>query len=289
MTKKIIILGSILVIAVFVLFLGGRTHEDRKREASLQQDENGEISADLEQRVLSFTMDGRSPKGVKQWHLEGSSAEIVEDDIYLKDLSAIAYGENVTIYLTSKNGIYNRGKGEVELMGNVVVVSDDGFSLTTEKAKWSQNTKDIFTDSVINIEREALIAKGEGGKANSEMGTATLYKNVTVKMEPDTIIYCDGPLEIDYNKKVASFYNNVQVKDKEGKLFSDRLIVEFDPETEKFKQVTAEGNVKTKKGNSWTLSEEAVYTGSTKSIKLLGRPKIVIDPQELSDFDKFGE
>jgi lipopolysaccharide assembly outer membrane protein LptD (OstA) len=76
------------------------------------------------------------------------------------------------------------------------------------------------------------------------------------------------------------------VEDKDGRLYADMLTVNFDPDTRKLTEVVAEGNVKVKKGNSYTISEKAVYTESTKSAKLLGRPRVVIDPAEVDKLDR---
>ena len=239
----------------------------------------------IAQDVTSFSIDGRSPKGVKQWHLDGDSAQIIGDDIHLKNLKAIAYGDEATVNLASDSGIYRKEKGEVELVGNVNVVSGTEFTLTTDSAKWSQNTKEIFTDEVVHISREGMEAVGTGGSANSEEKWAKLNKDVTVKIEPNTTVKSTGPLEVRYNDNIAVFRDKVMVEDKDGRLFSDVLTVEFDPETQQLAQVIAEGNVKVKKGNSYTLSDKAIYSDSTKSAKLLGRPRIIIDPEELGDLD----
>ena len=53
----------------------------------------------LEQTILAFSIDGKSSKGVKQWHLEGKAAELVDDKIYLEDLIGTAFGEKFTINL----------------------------------------------------------------------------------------------------------------------------------------------------------------------------------------------
>jgi len=236
----------------------------------------------LEQKVTSFTIDGRSPKGVKQWHLEGNSAEIIDEDIHLDDLTAVAYGDDATVNLVSDSGIYRKEAGEVELIGNVKVTSDRGFKLTTERARWSQNTKEISTDVLVDIEHEGLAARGRGGMANSDERIAVLEKEVTVKVQPDTKVDCDGPMEVRYGDNVATFLNNVRVQDKDGRLASDKLTVEFDPETKKLARVTAEGNVRLKRGKSYTMSDKAVYTESTKTAQLLGNPRVVIAPEELT-------
>ena len=245
-------------------------------------------TAALEQKVTSFSIDGRSPKGVKQWHLDGKSAVIKDDQIHLNDLTAVAYGDDTTINLRSDKGIYKRDKGAVELIGNVEVVSDDGLLLTTERAIWSQVTREISTDTLVNIKQDGMIAEGTGGMANAEGKTAMLKKDITVDMEPATTVKCKGPLEVDYNGNIAIFYDTVMVEDKDGRLFADKLIVNFDPETQKIAQVLAEGNVKVKRGNSYTISDKAIYTESTKSAQLLGRPRVIIDPGELGELDAFG-
>lgn len=285
MVKKIVGISILLCAALIIVFELGAV----KKDEVIAEQQSGETPPELEQKVLSFSIDGRSPKGAKQWHLEGKSAEIIEDDIYLDDLGAVSYGDNTVVVLTSDKGIYRKAKGEVDLMGNVKVNSDDGLTLTTERAIWSQNTKEISTEEIVTIDRDNINAIGKGGMANSDTMYAILHEDVTVKMKPDTVVICDGPLEVDYNKHIAIFRNNVKVEDKDGRLFSDVLTVEFDPDTEKVKQVIAEGNVKTKKGKSYTISEKAVYTETTKSAKLLGRPRIIIDPQEIEELEKSDE
>ena len=282
--KKLIVLLIIAVCAWYVYENKEDFFSAEETARKSQKDDNA--SPELEQKVVSFSIDGRSSRGVQQWHLEGESAEIIEEKIHLNNLTAIAYSEDNVINLKSDRGIYSRDDGVVELMGNVEVLSEDGVTLTTESAKWSQATKEISTDTLVTIQKEGLKAIGIGGMANSDKNIAILKKDVVVILDPDTKVNCDGALEVRYDDNVAIFHDNVRVEDKDGKLFADKLIVDFDPESQKLAKVTAEGNVKVKKGNSYTLSERAIYTESTKSAKLEGRPRIIIDPDELSNFEE---
>jgi len=245
-----------------------------------------EVPPGLEHKVLSFSIDGRSPKGVKQWHLEGNSAEIVEDDIHLRDLKAIAYSEEATINLVSEKGIYRKAKGEVELIGNVLVTTDKGVELTTERAKWSQHTKEISSDAIVHITGEGMKAVGKGAMANADEQIAMLLQDVMVLMEPGTQVNSDGKLVVDFKGNKAVFNDNVLVEDKDGKLIADKLTVEMAPGSKQIVQVIAEGNVKLKRGKSYTISDKAVYTDSTKHAELSGRPRIVIDPSELAELEK---
>ena len=254
-----------------------RTPQVKKTETK----EEAKPDGDFEQKVMAFTIDGRSPKGVKQWHLEGVSADIIGEDIHLNDLQAVAYGDDVTVNLTSDKGIYNKGKGEVELIGNVKVSSSDGSTLETENATWSQNTKNISSDVMVRVEGDGMVAIGKGAVANSDEKVASLLKDVKVAIEPDTKVKCDGPLTVRYDDSTAVFENNVIVKDKDGNLFADKLTVYFDKDNKKLAKVVAEDNVKVKRGNSYSISEKAVYTETTKTAQLLGRPRIIIAPAEL--------
>ncbi|MDD4956484.1 MAG: LPS export ABC transporter periplasmic protein LptC [Candidatus Omnitrophica bacterium] len=281
MRKKVLITLLIVTAGVFIYSRGNNIGQDVLRDPGEKED----AAPGLEQKVVSFKIDGRSPKGAKQWNLEGDSAEIIGDDIHLKSLRAMAFGDTAAVSLSSEKGVYRKDKGEVELIGDVEVISDDGVVLTTDKARWSQEKREITTDSHVDIEKKGFRASGDGGMANSGNKTALLRSNVSVKIEPFTLVMCDGPLEIDYDKKQAIFHDNVGVEDKDGKLFADMLTVYFDKDTEKISQVVAEGNVRVKKGKSYTISEKAIYTDSTKSAKLLGRPRVIIDPEQIDQLD----
>ncbi|MBU0683810.1 MAG: LPS export ABC transporter periplasmic protein LptC [Candidatus Omnitrophota bacterium] len=284
--KKIIvwIIFLCLTVVVFVLLL--KPQKDNVGTKLSDTAKTDQTDMDIQQKVMAFTIDGRSSKGAKQWQLKGQSAEIQEDEIHLNQLEAVAYSEKGTVNITSNKGIYRKTKGEVELLGEVKVRSEEGTTLETERAIWVQGSKEVTTEDFVFIKRQGMTAAGVGGRANADDNTAALYKSVTVTMEPATRVDCDGALEVEYNNNRAVFHKNVRVRDKEGILFADKLTIDFDSETQEVVQGTAEGNVKIKRGKSYTLSQKAVYTESTKSAELLGRPRIIIDPEELAELEK---
>ncbi|MFH1847529.1 MAG: LPS export ABC transporter periplasmic protein LptC [Candidatus Omnitrophota bacterium] len=292
MFKKIFhttIMVSMIAVPTYFFMQGYSGKEAVDKTVVLTEDEELENENTLEQKLMSFTIEGGSPKGARQWHLEAVSADIVGEQIHLETLKVISYSENSTSTLTSDKGIYHRDKGEIELIGNVKAVSEDGAILTTDYAKWKHSTKDIDTDSFVQINHRSMTAVGEGARANSEKRTAVLKKDVEVMIEPNTKIECDGSLNVNYEENTAVFHENVRIDDNEGELFADKLTAYFDPEKKCLDRAVAEGNVKIQKGESFSISEKAVYTGSTKSAKLLGRPRIILDPQQLSEMDGVGD
>ncbi len=282
---KKILFSACVVFFAFLFLWHNEWSSSARDEKSAEMEVPGKN--DIDQKVMSFSVDGRSPIGVRQWHIEATSAEITgEEEIVLNMLKAVAYADETAVFLTSNTGVYHKDAGEVELIGNVEVVSEEGFKLKTERAKWSHKDKKISTDEIVEITREGLVAVGKGGMADSENKRAVLFSDVSVTMVPETKVRCNGSLEVSYTDNKAIFRDNVVVEDKDGSLSSDKLTVDFDPVTQKLARVTAEGNVKIKRGNSYTLSEKAVYTDSTRSAKLEGNPRIIIDPTELAELNE---
>jgi len=279
---------SIKAAAVAAVIIAGSSYFYRPGQITPDPPARGasDVPAEMEQNVTAFSIEGRSPKGARQWNLSGESAKIVGDDIHLNSIEAVVYNDESVVNLSSDSGVYRRITGEVQLLGNVRVFSGEEFTLLTESARWVQEEKVIRTDDIVKISREGMDAVGKGGSANSDEKWARLNSEVSVFIPPDTRVRSDGPLEVRHDENVAVFRDNVIVEDKEGRLLADVLRVEFDPGTKKISRVIAEGNVKVKKGNTYTLSEKAVYTEGTKSAQLLGRPRVIIDPAEIENFDK---
>ncbi|HTZ11745.1 MAG TPA: LptA/OstA family protein, partial [Candidatus Margulisiibacteriota bacterium] len=103
-------------------------------------------------------------------------------------------------------------------------------------------------------------------------------------------ITCDGPLEINYEKNIATFNNNVKVERPDSLIYSDKMEVYFKSSNAKLDngtlmgssvdKIVALGNVKIVKGENVSYSDEAVYTAADKKIILKGSPRLVIYSEE---------
>lgn len=240
----------------------------------------------LRQEISEFSIYGRNPRDDGIWQLEGSYAVIFENEVHLKGLSAKLISDEGTVDVFSDEGFFCRVKNEVELVGDVLVRTHDGATLKTDRARWSQVEQKIFTDSRVRIGRADLTATGLGAEADARNQIAQLNSEVVVMMEPGTRISCSGPLKVFGEEDRAELYDNVIVDDEEGRLIADMLTVYFDRDTQKLSKAVAEGNVKVKRGKSYTLSDKAVYTESTGSAKLKGGARVIIDPEQVEEFDE---
>ena len=150
-----------------------------------------------------------------------------------------------------------------------------------------------------------MITVAQGATGEPNLNKVTLEKEVKVKIEPQAsaqkeavsknktiTINCDGPVQIDYQKNIATFNTNVKVESDDILLYSDVMDIYFSLDKQnakpassdqtlagmgsKLERIIAKGNVKIIKGENTSYSDEAVYTAADKKITLLGRPKLII-------------
>ena len=99
--------------------------------------------------------------------------------------------------------------------------------------------------------------------------------NITLDDIDITRITSDGRLVIDYENKIAEFFNNVQVNDKNGEMKSNYLKVIFTKDGQNVSKMVAAGDVVIKQKERTAYSDNAVYIVQTEVLRLIGNPKIM--------------
>jgi LPS export ABC transporter protein LptC len=254
-----------------------------------------------DQQINDFSLSGYGEKAQKTWDLSAKTADIFDNNVKLKEIVGNLYGEKEDIKLTADKGDFDKQEGRVHLEQNVIVATSSGAKLTTDSLDWDRKNQIVSTKDMVNIERGNMITVAQGAVGEPNLNKITLDKDVTVNINPQAqqqeasdknkiIITCDGPLEIDYEKKIATFKNNVKVDSKDSWIYSDTMDVYFimsdkdNKETEvspnamgnKIDKIIARGNVKILRGENISYSDEAIYTASDKKIKLSGKPRLII-------------
>lgn len=108
------------------------------------------------------------------------------------------------------------------------------------------------------------------GNAMAEITAPT-----TTEPKTPTVITSDGPMEVDYSKKIAVFDENVFVNDPQGTVRADHMEVYFDKETNDIDQIYCKGDVKIHHQDRTSHSDEAVYETKEQKIILTGNPEIL--------------
>jgi len=267
-----------------------------------------------DQQISEFSLASFGEKGKKAWDLSGKSADIFNEVVKLKDVVGNLYGDKEDIKLTADKGDFDKVDGKVHLEENVVITTSSGTKLTTDSLDWDRKNHRVTTKDVVNIERGNMVTTASGALGEPNLKKVNLEKDVTVNINPETnekskestvkkkiVITCDGPLQIDYDKNIATFNNNVRVDTQDAIIDSDIMDVYFgkagaDRDTSgskkadadlgsalggsamgsKIDKIVARGNVKITRGENVSYSDEATYNAFDKKIVLSGKPKLII-------------
>jgi len=275
------------LIILFLFFSLGLSYNIRGQEA--------------EQNLADFNLSGFSDKGKKSWEISGKSADIFSEIVKIKDLTARLYRDEEDIELKAKEADFNKTSGFLNLKNDVLITTTKGATLTTDTLNWDRTQQIISTKDRVDIQRDNIIASALGAFAQTDLKKVNLEKAVSVQINPKDsdvsnfesnkiTITCDGPMEIDYDKNNAIFYNNVKVVKEDIQIYSDRLEVYFSKETIKtgqttnpetqIKNIIASGNVRIIRGDNVSFSQEAIYEPQDKKIILKGSPRLIIYPKE---------
>lgn len=255
-----------------------------------------------DQQMDDFSVAGYADKGKKAWEVAGKSADISSNIIKLQNVESKLYGEKEDVKLTAQKGDFDRKEGSMRLEKDVVITTSSGGKMQTESLDWDRNKQVVSTKDTVKIEKEDIVIQGQGAKGFPDLKKVNLERDVQVDIIPKEkellknkiTITCDGPLEVDYLKNIATFSNNVSVEAEDVRIDSDKMDVYFfakqDSKSDlkavkdvtevksdtKIDKIIAYGNVKIIKGDNISYSEEAVYSAIDKKIALKGKPKLVI-------------
>jgi lipopolysaccharide export system protein LptA len=256
MNKKILILVvifSLFGITGFSFFC--KKEPAKKPEPVAEKAASGQEKAAsgkdgaVNQKVLSFNLEGFTQKGTKSWEVNGQSAEAVtETQVKLDNIVAKAYGDEAEAVITADKGVYDKTKNNVTLRSNVVATIDSTKGFGEEFAGLTSASSS----------RKDAAASGSDKKKSR------------------IVITCEGEVEFNYEKNQAYFIKDVKVVSSDGNIESDKMTVNLDPDTRKIKNIIAEGNVKITQGENVTYSDKALYIEKDKKILLVGRPKLII-------------
>lgn len=275
MTRKIIV-----AFVVFGLVYAGVIHLQvvlTSRVSSKGSSKEGSAEKPSH-KVYSFAFTKYTPDGAKEIEIEGDSANIFTQNVLLMNVVAKAYAEETPVTITADEGNYDKAANEVHLKQNVVATTEDGTRLLTEQLDINPTKRVLKTDSQAEVTKDNINIEGKGASGDSNLKKVKFHKNVTVvvqdpenKTNGPTVITCDGPLLIDYDKNIAHFKDNVQAEDSRGKLTADSMDVYYNKVSRRVSKIIAIGRVviENPDGNK-TYSDNVVYLADEGKVILGG-------------------
>lgn len=245
----------------------------------------GEFKAYPEQKVKDFYLSNFTEDGTREWEVEGDEAIIHDEYVDIEEMKANYYPENDTILITSNKARLNKTNMDVELKEDVHISNQDGATLVTDSLNWQREKNFINTSDRVKTTRDSLQITATGLSADTQLKEADFEKDVEVIFSDAqrggvSTATCSGPLEIEYNKGIAIFNQDVVFVDREGKLYCDKATFFFNTEDKTIIKVIAVGNVKILRGQNITYADKATYYEAGQRIVLEGRPRVIYYPQE---------
>ena len=266
------------VISLLLFFFAGCGRETPPTVADTKT-VSGEPQADA---VSTFSLVGHAPDGRKKWEIRGQSADLLSETVHLSPVEATAFGET-KIDVTADQGQYHKVTQDVHLEKNVVLVTSDGMRLTTDSFQWESEKDTGRTSDWVTVTRPGMKVSGLGGLCYPKVKRVRLEKHVVVTLQGQqgqTVVTCDGPMEVDYGRRKARFWENVLVTDSRGTIRSDRLDVALQPQTDQIEKASFWGHVRIQHGPQTAIAHRANYWQPLGRTSLIGHPRIVMLPDK---------
>jgi len=173
---KIIITKIIIFLSVLVLSC---SIEETQPPQVTSQDTPDQI---LENSTIVLTVSGIKSTVIKANYLikyekkDITLARVIQADFFDKE------GKHTSI-LTADSGFIHEQRQDMEVLGNVLVVTDDGLKLETTSLRWDPKINKIVTDAFVKITQKNDIITGYGLETDSELKNIKVKKNVKGQLE----------------------------------------------------------------------------------------------------------
>jgi LPS export ABC transporter protein LptC len=121
-------------------------------------------------------------EGNLRWTLDADHAEVFDKDqrTIMRRVSIRVFSTDTEWTVTADEGVLHNEKRDVALTGNVLVVSNDGLTLTTNELAWRNGERTLFTDDLVEIKRQGTTIVGRGLDVRMNEQHAVLGKRVRV-------------------------------------------------------------------------------------------------------------
>lgn len=277
MFKRLVFICLVLL-ACYIAYIIYKVHDvapDTSKE--ILQDSVQEENPEEASTMQDFSFSKYDMAGNKELEVEGESADMFAKTVYLANVIAKAYADDMPVTITADTGIFDKVESVIHLQNNVVATTDDGARLKTDSLDMDINANVLKTDAFAEIERKKVILEGLGARCEQNFNKLEFYKRVKMVVEQEDgriVVTCDGPLVVDYERNIAKFADNVVSVDARGILKSDYMDVYYNEETRDVEKIYAFGNVVIEQEGNQTYSDTVIYLAHEGRVILDGDPEV---------------
>ena len=219
-------------------------------------------------------------------------------------------GPSRTAYLTASIAQMEQESRRVRMEHDVIIHTSDGLWLSSPLLYWLPDRDELTTEQSVRLETDHMLLRARGATGHATLKEAVFLRDIELVLNPTSeesliaapgeeasgpparlelapgrarrhvMITCDGPLTFDYTRYIATFEQNVHVKDGDSDLYSDTLVAYLDKQTRTIRYAEARGRVRITQGPHTALGNKAVYEPRDSRMTLLGSPSLTVYPDE---------
>ena len=138
---------------------------------------------DLQVKNINYTDVGDS--GLK-WEIKADSAKYIKSEnlaMFDRVRVKLLMSDGKTIVMTGNKGTLNTNTKDMEITGNVEVVSDRGDRLTTDILKYSGSERRIYSEVAVAMENARMQVRGMGMSLSLEDKDFALLSKVRANIQ----------------------------------------------------------------------------------------------------------
>jgi LPS export ABC transporter protein LptC len=169
----IVLIGGIVLVSLWANLRARKAWETREKVPKVSTG-----GADMQLKKIRFVED---KQGQKTWELEAESVNQYQGQniMVLENVKVTFYAkEGRIIYLTGKQGKVYQDSKNVDLSGDVVLTSSDGYQLKTDSASYRHSEKIVSTGDPVEIDGEQIRLTGKGMLVDVEAKTFKILSQV---------------------------------------------------------------------------------------------------------------
>jgi len=122
-----------------------------------------------------------SREGMKSAEINAGHLIKYENDglTYLGDSMQVDYFDKKGLHvstLTSDSGVINEKREHLTAIGNVIMVSDSGYTMLTDRVFWRNDSNIVYTDGDITLYSELDTLYGTGFSSDVKLENWTIQK-----------------------------------------------------------------------------------------------------------------
>lgn len=183
--KKSVKPRTVLLLIAIVLFFTvlGVAFREKKDSIVVSEEKTPapDTGANMEMKDVSYSTLG--PDNTKLWDLSARTARVFDDGkkLTLEGLDVTFYRQDGKAYrLSAESGELDMETRDIHVKGQVKAILQDGATINTHSAFYSNTNRTITSRDAITITRGPVVMQGVGLNADLEAETVTILKNVKV-------------------------------------------------------------------------------------------------------------